>query len=326
MPADVGPRVTVAVDPLAAHLNVLARALADARVVPFLGAGASLCGRPATAAYEHGRYLPSGAELTAYLSDTYPAGEPRDLLRVAQYVYVMEGSGPLYDRLRKVFDANYPVTDLHRLLARVPAVLRGKAYPNPHLLVMTTNYDDLVERAFQDAGEPFDVVWYVADGEFRGKFRHRTAEGEVHVIEKPNEYRALSLQQRSVVLKIHGAVDRANPDDDSYVIAEDHYIDYLTRTDIATLLPVILAAKVRKSHFLFLGYSLADWNMRVILQRIWGTQQLTYKSWAIQRAPGTLDMEFWKKRGVEILDVDLGAYVAALGARLDALPAAPAAP
>lgn len=313
-------------DAIESHLTVLTRALCDGRVVPFLGAGASLCGRPTGAAYEHGKYLPSGTELTTHLSDTYPAGEPRDLLRVAQFVYVMEGSGPLYDRLHKVFDANYPLTALHRLLAAVPGVLRAKGYPNPHLLVMTTNYDDLVERAFQAAGEPLDVVWYVADGEHRGKFRHRTPEGAVHLIEKPNEYRELTLQRRSVVLKIHGAVNRGNSDDDSYVIAEDHYIDYLTRTDVATLLPVTLAAKVRRSHFLFLGYSLADWNMRVILQRIWGTQQLTYRSWAIQRDPRVLDKEFWKMRGVEILDVDLAPYVAALGARLEALPAVAATP
>ena len=49
-------------------------------------------------------------------------------------------------------------------------------------------------------------------------------------------------------------------------------------------MPVTLAAKLRKSHFLFLGYGLRDWNMRVILHRIAGEQRLTYKSWAIQRA------------------------------------------
>ena len=32
-------------------------------------------------------------------------------------------------------------------------------------------------------------------------------------------------------MKIHGAVDRAEPDRDSYVITEDHYIDYLTKTE-----------------------------------------------------------------------------------------------
>ena len=66
-----------------------------------------------------------------------------------------------------------------------------------------------------------------------------------------------------------------------------------------------LAAKLRKSHFLFLGYGLRDWNMRVILHRIAGEQRLTYKSWAIQRAPTDLDQKFWDRRDVDILDVDL---------------------
>ena len=93
--------------------------------------------------------------------------------------------------------------------------------------------------------------------------------------------------ERTVILKMHGAVDRANPDAtwDSYVITEDHYIEYLARTDIANLVPVTLAAKLRRSHFLFLGYSMRDWNLRVILHRIWGEQKLKYKSWAIQLAP-----------------------------------------
>jgi hypothetical protein len=307
-------------DPGEAHYALITKAIADGRVVPFLGAGASLCGRPALVGFEPGKYLPSGSELSGYLSQVYPADEPRDLLRVAQFVYVMEGSGPLYDRLHKLFDADYPQTDLHALLASIPGTLRAKGYPSQHLLIITTNYDDLLERAFDAAGQPYDVVWYVADGEDRGKFRHRPPGGEVRLIDKPNEYTGLSLKERSVILKIHGAVSRANADEDSYVITEDHYIDYLTRTDIAGLIPVTLAAKVRKSHFLFMGYSLADWNMRVILQRIWGVQQLTYKSWAIQRQPRELDVECWKKRGVDILEVDLAAYVAALRARLAALP------
>ena len=40
-----------------------------------------------------------------------------------------------------------------------------------------------------------------------------------------------------MILKIHGAVDRVDAERDSYVITEDHYIDYLTRTDISNLMP-----------------------------------------------------------------------------------------
>jgi hypothetical protein len=74
---------------------------------------------------------------------------------------------------------------------------------------------------------------------------------------------------------------------------------------------------------LFLGYGLRDWNLRVILHRIWGAQKLTYKSWAIQLHPDDLDREFWQKRDVEIYDVRLEDYVSELNKRVAALPAAP---
>ena len=51
----------------------------------------------------------------------------------------------------------------------------------------------------------------------------------------------------------------------------------------------MLAMQLRRSHFLFLGYGMRDWNLRVILHRIWGEQRLKYKSWAIQRDPDRLE-------------------------------------
>lgn len=313
-------------DGLDAHYAALIRGLRDGRVVPLLGAGASQCGRRGDTAWTPGAQLPSGGELARYLAveGGYPSDDTPDLARVSQYIAVMSGSGPLYEKLRELFAADYPTTPLHRLFAGLPARFREKGWPPRYQLLVTTNYDDALERAFQEAGEPFDLLTYMAEGEQKGKFLHVRPDGEAHLIEKPNEYLGLSLTERSVILKMHGAVDRANPDRDSFVITEDHYIDYLTRTDIANLIPITLAAKLRKSHFLFLGYSLRDWNLRVILHRIWGEQRLTYRSWAVQLNPQALDREFWRKRDVEILDLRLEDYVAGLSGHLDAL-AGPAA-
>jgi hypothetical protein len=184
---------------------------------------------------------------------------------------------------------------------------------------VTTNYDDALERAFAQAGEQVDVVTYIADGGHRGQFTHRAPDAEPVVIERPNEYRALSLELRPVILKVHGAVDREDRDRDSYVITEDNYIDYLTRTDISTLVPVTLAAKLRQSHILFLGYGMRDWNLRAIFHRIWQERRRGYASWAIQLGPAPIEQAFWQKRGVEILDVALETYVAELGRAAEAL-------
>jgi hypothetical protein len=304
------------------HYQMLANAITAGRVVPFLGAGVNQCGRPTDSAWSLGQYLPNGGELAGYLADCfgYPQTELLDLVRVSQYVAVMTGSGPLYEELHKLFAIDYPPTPLHQFLATLPILLRQKGYPPRDKLIVTTNYDDVLERAFQAADEPFDLVSYIAEGEDRGKFIHKSPDGESKLIDKPNEYLGLSLDQHTVILKIHGAVDRLSVERDSYVITEDHYIDYLTHTNLANLVPVTIAAKLRKSHFLFLGYSLRDWNLRVILHRIWGEQKLTYKSWAIQLNPYPLDQEFWRKRDVDILDVRLEDYVAALLENLNALP------
>ena len=309
---------------LETHLATVSNAIVSGRIVPFLGAGVNLCGRPPDVAWDKhaGVYLPSGSELAAHLAQSfgYPPDEPKELARITQYITVMTGSGPLYEELHALFDSEYEPTPLHQLLATLPGVLRHQGYSQPYQLIVTTNYDDVLERAFRAAGEPFDLGTYIAEGDDRGKFLHQFPTGETMLVEKPNEYRALSLEERSVILKIHGAVDRANPERDSYVITEDHYIDYLTRTDISNLIPVRLAAKLRKSHFLFLGYGLRDWNLRVILHRIWGEQKLSYKSWAIQLNPQPIDEEFWRKRDVDIINSRLEDYVVGLNERLRALP------
>ncbi len=130
------------------HFSLVAELLADGEVVPFLGAGANLCDRPADAPWEPGSFAPSGRELARALAEKsrYPNPDDPDLLWVSQYFDAVLGEGPLYEKLHDVFDADYPPSSLHRLLARLPALLRERG--REQLLVLTTNYDDLVERAF----------------------------------------------------------------------------------------------------------------------------------------------------------------------------------
>lgn len=309
------------------HYSLVSKALADGRVVPLLGAGVNLCGRPAETKWQPGqsRFLPSGGELSDYLARKfeYPEPDKYDLLRVSQYVGVLSGLGPLYGELRALLNADYPPTTMHEFLASLPRLLRAAGLPPRYQLIVTTNYDDVMERAFEAAGQAYEVVVYLANGDERGKFLHLRPDAEPVLIERPNEYRDLSLDRRPVILKLHGAINRANEERDSFVITEDDYIDYLTRTDISNLVPVTLAAKLRKSHFLFLGYSLRDWNLRVILHRIWGEQKLSWRSWAVQRNPSALEREIWKARGVDVFDVRLEDYVAGLTEKLQ--PAVPAA-
>ena len=309
----------LAQEELEAHCRIVSRRMREGKVIPFLGAGTNLCGRPSEIDWRNGHCLPSGQELAAYLADSYayPAGEARDLLRVSQYVQAVTGGTALYDELHDLFAGQYQPNLLHELLASLPSDVRAwreQGYSSRHPLIVTTNYDDALEQAFIAANEPFDLVSYVARGASQGKFVHQPPGAEARLIEQPNSYREFSLEERTVILKIHGAVDREDPERDSYVITEDHYIEFLAQTDIANIIPANLMAVMNESHFLFLGYSLRDWNLRVILHRIWGQQAFEDKftSWAVRKDPSRLEDRLWRKRNVEILDVDLEDYVGAL--------------
>lgn len=175
---------------LEAHYRMVLRPLLEGRVVPFLGAGVNLCGRPRDPADPSkltpwaGSYLPSGWELTEHLMNTYnyPKEEPQDLSRVSQFVAVTSGTGPLYQELRRVLvKMEYPITTVHQILASLPGAMRESGSPprypeSAYPLIITTNYDDVMEHALLVAQEPFDLVYYAAQGPDKGKFLHRCRE------------------------------------------------------------------------------------------------------------------------------------------------------
>ena len=90
-------------------------------------------------------------------------------------------------------------------------------------------------------------------------------------------------------------------------------------TELTAVVPVALAAKLRRSHFLFLGYEMGDWNLRLILNRIWGERPVAYRSWAVQRSPSPLAQAFWRHYDIAPLDVEPETYVELLGRRLEAV-------
>ena len=286
------------------HFEDVARTILEGRVVPVLGTDV--------------------AELTARLAQRfgYPGdGERATLPLVAQYVAVMRGSGPLYDELHELLDADLPPTPLHRLLASLPELLRERGLPPQ--VVVTTSYDTALEKAFEDASEAVEIVTYLAAGRDRGRFCHIAPDGNGTLIDEPNTYATeLSLDRNTVILKLHGQVERTPAREwESFVVTEDDYIDYLAQTEIAAAVPVSLAARLRRSHFLFLGYTMADWNLRVILHRLWGDQPLSYHSWALQPEPKALEREFWHRRDVDVVELPFDEYAGILGSYLAAQPA-----
>jgi hypothetical protein len=110
---------------------------------------------------------------------------------------------------------------------------------------------------------------------------------------------------------MHGAVDRQDPGRDQYVITEDDYIDFLARMTKNKAIPSIFAEPFQTRHFLFLGYGLRDWNLRVVLNRIEKDMRRPSgtTSWAIQNGPSPLEKRFWQEHKVEVYDVMIEDFV-----------------
>jgi len=292
------------------HYDEVIRAFSAGRLVPVLGPGVG-----GTAGLELATLLAEKFELDA---------GGRGLAYVSQAVAARNGIGPLHDELHLALDRDFEPSALHAWLAGLPPLLRHRGLPQQ--LIVSTSFDTGVERAFDAAGEEIDVVLYVAAGRDRGKFLHLLPNGDALVVEEPNTYTGLALEERSVLLKIHGHVDRGGTRErESFAVSEDDHIDYLVGAEAGGTVPVQLAARLRRSHLLFLGYHVDDWSLRVFLRRVWGHDRLAYRSWAVQPSAEALARELWRERGVEAYDVGLDGYseqLARVTAELAALDAA----
>jgi DNA-binding SARP family transcriptional activator len=281
------------------HFEAVVAALLSGRLVPVLGTDTVALGRELAARF---RYDDEG-----------------DLARVAQFVASTKGAGPLRDELQLLLDASAAPTAIHRFLASLPPLLRERGVP--HQLLVTSCYDLALEQALLEAGEEFDVVAYVAAGRDRGRFCHREPNGATRVIDVPNTYATeLSLERRTVVLKLHGRLDPA----DDVVVTEDDYISYLAHGDVGGAVPVGLAAKLRRSHFLFLGYGLREWSLRLVLDRMWGGDAPAYRSWAVVPEAQPLERQLWQARDVDMLELTLEEYGSGLARHLGMVEAAAA--
>lgn len=319
---------SVAPPPDRAHYDELAQLLLEegSLVVPFLGPGANSCDRTEPWRDADSASLPDAEELATYLAERLGMkATPASLALVSQSLSVAKGPGDLYMALRRALPPQRQPSSVHRFLAQLPATLHGLGAPDRYQLIVTTNYDNALEQAFDEAEEAYDLAVYLARGRDKGKFVHVPHDGEPQLVTDPNAYAGFPIDafgrvERTVVMKVHGAVDRPQSPNawrDNYVITEDDYIDYMSDGEIESIIPQQLLGKLRDySHYLFLGHEMYDWSLRVFLIRVFGDRGQPNTSWAIEREPNRLDERFWQRMGVDLTASPLDEYVKELGARL----------
>ncbi len=158
--------------------------------------------------------------------------EDANYFTLAEYYRIKQGSiGPL----RSWMDRNWSIPDEVLKTSRVHELIVRLDFP----IIYTTNFDRNLETALALHGR--DVVTIV-----NAKDVARVRPGATQVV------------------KLHGDFD----DDASIVIAET---DYLDRLSFASPLDVKFQADALGKTLLFVGYSLTDLNIRLLLHRLWKT-------------------------------------------------------
>jgi len=215
--------------------GILLRRVSTGRCVPFVGAGAC-----------HGA-LPLGGDIAREWAKEYhyPFTDDSDLVRVAQYLAVeFDPCTPKELILERFVRAESPdfhsPDEPHAVLAELPLPI-----------YLTTNYDDFMVQALK--------------GKYREPRRDYCRWNELTrmqptVFEREPNYRPTPANP--LVFHLHG-----HTDPNSLVLTEDDYLSFLASLQEPNLLPEpVRIALASATSLIFLGYRLADWNIRVLLQ------------------------------------------------------------
>jgi SIR2-like domain len=229
---------------------------------------------------------------------------------IAQYIADRFGRENLYAEIRKLLArTKYESRATHELFAgwRSFRTYTGEYVPFP--TVITTNYDNLLERRLAAAGLPCHLLCYQSDGPHRGLFYHRTPDNGLRIIERPRNIRDFSTG--FVLVKLNGSVAQgAIPE--SYATTRLDYWDLAAR--IPGVLPTAIQQTLSANPLLFLGHGLKPPDIESLV-RFAHKDRSDPRSWAV--AKGKTDgIEYWRQLGVEILDEDINVYVNKLRERL----------
>lgn len=312
-------------------------------LVPFLGAGASMAVRHGSA--DVNWFPPSVSELAELLAIDvdYRGTSPYDWNDLSRIASGFVDTQSREDMLRKMHGIFTPT----RVLTAND--LRGSPHwslaqcPSP-MLIITTNYDTLIEQAFLLSGkdtydvlvqvsvnddqiEPGGFLFYSGDpknpisGDDKMKAIGATKFREYYFLNPTQLQQVIDLESRSLVFKMHGSVGKSW-ESGTYIITEEDYFALLGRGSEA-LFPSQLYNHCRENNMLFLGYSLRDVNVRVILEVLGrrspgldGSRKHPPHI-GIQKDVTRGDQEFWLRRKVRVYEAELREFARCLEEKLN---------
>jgi SIR2-like domain len=270
-------------------LELVADSVRSQRCILFLGAGVH-SPPPQGSAFEYPADCrpPSGSALSAELARTcglderFPNEDPENLQRVALFYEIASSRNRLVDAIRNAVQ-----------VGRRPSPMLGALAELDFPLVITTNYDQLFESALTAAGKQPRVAVYTPNLEPTIDYRDPTAESPI-------------------VFKIHGDMSRP----ETVVVTDEDYIQFVLRMsnkDPYDPVPLTLKFYLMGWTTLFVGYSLLDYNLRLLFKTLrWKIDSANVPDmYSVDYHPDPLIFDVWhnQRRYVKFIAQDVWTFV-----------------
>jgi hypothetical protein len=270
-------------------LEFVSEAVARKRCILFLGAGVHAPPPDDSPfRYPSERRPPIGATLSRELARAcdfarrFPEDDPGNLQRVALAYEIDSSRRQLVDAIASAVGNGCAPSPMLRALARLD-------FP----LVITTNYDGLYERALHAARKEPRLVVYKPE-------RAQTEDARDATPESP------------VIYKLHGDLAQRQ----SVVVTDEDYIQFVLRmSDKDPYDPIPLSLKFHLTRWttLFVGYSLLDYNLRLLFKTLrWKIDAANVADmYSVDVQPDPLILSVWEnqRRYVRFIAQDVWSFV-----------------
>lgn len=280
-------------------LDDIRAALAEGRVVPYLGPGVLAlagtdCPLPAT---------PESLVERLTAKSAVPHKIRNNLTAAAQFIENFKHRKTVKNGMTEAFGVEVPPTAVHRFLAAQPALP----------LLVHAWYDDLPQQALAARGD-WGMAQGVSQAEHHGTWVYYFhADGSPATADEAAGWSTLLYQPL-------GSIRPAA----NFLVSDSDFVEVLTEIDIQTPIPPCVQQLRIGRHFLFLGC-----RFNTQLERIFARQTMKRSSarhWAVLSGELTRnEARFLAEQNIERLDLPLEAFVQSL-ARAYALKSRAAMP
>ena len=211
------------------------------------------------------RALSRALAVRCHLARRYEWENPEDLQRVSLFYEMGRSRSDLIQAVKASVEAGKQPSRALQALAELD-----------FKIVITTNYDTLFEQALRRVGKEPRVYVYP---------RHAGLEEALGELSP----------QHPILLKLHGDVGQP----ETIVITDEDYIEFIakmTEKEPGHPFPLPLRDMLITWMTLFVGYSLADYNLRLIFRTLrWRTDpSLVSRMYAVDRNPDALIRDVWE--------------------------------